>query len=163
MAFTSKDRQRIIDDYLTRSGRNLFVPGEFIDWLAGQKDHEAYEWFFSKTDAEAAREYRIGLARRMASGLRIVVKSNDSKARVVSITQREYPAYISPIDQRKNGGGYQRFDPQDAANIAELKRQGRVAMQSWLDRYGAAFEADGVDISALKEIADQKISVAVSA
>ena len=45
----------------------MFVPHEFVDWLGGQPDHEAYEWFYGMDDVEAARQYRIGLARQMAS------------------------------------------------------------------------------------------------
>ena len=44
--FTSADRQRIIDGYLSATGRNMFHPAEFIDWLEGQPDHEAHPWFF---------------------------------------------------------------------------------------------------------------------
>ena len=53
--FKRKDRQRIIDGYLSATGRNLFVPAEFVDWLEGQTDHEAWPWFFGSGDAEAAR------------------------------------------------------------------------------------------------------------
>jgi hypothetical protein len=152
VAFTKADKQRIIDDYLGQSGRNLFVPGEFVDWLADHPDHECHEWFFGKTDAEAAREYRIGLARRMASGLRIVAHTDEAKtANVVSVTVREFPAYVSPVASRRVGGGYQPFDPDDAGDMAELRRQGAVAMRSWLERYRGAF-ADR-DLTALEEIA----------
>ena len=153
MAFTSRDRQRIIDDYLNETGRNMFVPGEFIDWLAVQPEHEAYEWFYSKTDAEAAREYRIWMARRMANGLRIVSKVQEGNGSVVSVTVREYPAFVSPMAQRQGGGGYEPFDPKDAAAMAELRRQGATSMRSWLNRYRGAFEAAGVDMAPLEEIA----------
>ena len=151
MAFTSKDRQRIIDGYLSETGRNLFVASEFIDWLEGQPEHEAYEWFFGMDDATAARQHRVALARRMASGLRIQASVETKESRVVQITEREYPAYVSPVAGRKHGGGYERFDPQDESSMAELQRQGRIALQSWLDRYGGAF-ADA-DLTALEEIA----------
>ena len=153
MAFTAKDRQRIIDDYLNGTGKNMFVPAEFIDWLAGQPEHEAYEWFYSKTDAEAAREYRIWMARRMANGLRIVAKTDEGKGSVVSVAVREYPAFVSPVAQRQGGGGYEPFDPKDAAAMAELRRQGATSMRSWLNRYRGAFEAAGVDLTPLEEIA----------
>ena len=155
MAFTAKDRQRIIDGYLSESGRNLFVPAEFIDWLSGQPDHEAHEWFFSKSDAETAREHRIWMARRMANGLRITaeVSTAPSKGNVVSVSVREFPAYMSPVASRRDGGGYQPFDPKDAGAMAELRRQGAVAMRSWLNRYGGAFA--GQDLRALEKIAGQ--------
>lgn len=153
MAFTKQDRQRIIDAYLSETGKNMFVPGEFIDWLSGQSDHEAYPWFFTKSDGEAAREYRIGLARQMASGLRITVQPSEAKGSVVSLTVREYPAYVSPVAGRKAGGGYERFDPEDAAALAELQRQAVVSLNSWLRRYAGAVEESGVDVTPIKEIA----------
>lgn len=137
--FPKKERQKIIDDYLAETGRNIFVPGEFIDWLSGQKRHLAYPWFFSKSDKEAAREHRIWMARQMASGLRITSRSEDVGGAVVSVTVREYPAFVSPMGGRKSGGGYEPFDPSDGAQIAELRRQGIVALQSWLNRYGGVF------------------------
>lgn len=152
--FTSKDRQRIIDDYLTGTGRNMFHAGEFIDWLSTQKKHEAYPWFFSKTDGEAAREYRIGLARQMASGLRIKVQPvEQKKGNVTNLRVREYPAYVSPVKGRQSGGGYERFDPKDEFALAELRRQAAASLSSWLRRYGAAIEDSGVDLTPLKETA----------
>lgn len=158
MAFTKQDRQRIIDEYLAATGRNLFVPGEFIDWLAGNPEHEAYDWFYSKTDEEAAREWRIGLARGMAAGLRIEVKTEEVKASVTSITVREYPAYVSPVAGRKDGGGYIPFNPSDADAVAELRRQGAVALQSWLARYRGAFETAGISVSGIDAIAAQALA-----
>lgn len=151
MAFTSKDRQRIIDNYLNESGENIFQPGAFIDWLGERPDHEAYEWFYGQDDATAAREYRIAMARRMASGLRITAQVEEKKSSVVSIAVREYPAFVSPVATRKHGGGYEPFDPKDASAMAELRRQGVVALQSWLNRYAGAF-AD-TDLSVIEKIA----------
>lgn len=151
---TSKDRQRIIDDYLIGTGRNMFHAGEFIDWLSENKDHEAYSWFFSKSDGDAAREYRIGLARQMASGLRIKVQPvKPKKGNVLSLTVREYPAYVSPMRGRSAGGGYERFDPEDAQALAELQRQAAASLGSWLRRYGSAMEDSGVDLAPIKETA----------
>lgn len=151
MANFMKRRQAIIDDYLTQTGRNMFSAPEFVDWLEGQPQHEAYEWFFGMDDAEAARQHRIALARRMASGLRIVANVETTQSQVVHITEREYPAYVSPVDGRKSGGGYERFDPNDPAAMAELRRQGATALSSWLARYRGAF--GDADLTALEEIA----------
>lgn len=163
MAFTKADRQRIIDGYLGKTGRNLFIPCEFIDWLSGQPDHEAHEWFFGKSDAETAREHRIWMARKMANGLRITaeVSTAPAKGNVVSVSVREFPAFVSPMASRRDGGGYQPFDPKDAVAMAELRRQGAVALRSWLNRYGGAFAAD--DLRALEKIAAEADRVALSA
>jgi hypothetical protein len=139
--FAKNERQKIIDGYLAATGRNMFVAGEFIDWLAGQPDHPAHPWFFGKDDAEAAREYRIGLARQMAAGLRITARVSEAPAQAtqVSVTVREFPAFISPGAGRRDGGGYTPFDPASAVDMAELRRQGVVALHSWLRRYRGAF------------------------
>lgn len=153
--FSRAERQSIVDDYLAATGRNSFHPAEFIDWLEGQPDHVAHPWFFGKDDAEAAREYRIGLARQMASGLRIVAQVEETDARPVSVSVavREFPAMISPVAHRKDGGGYQRFDPQDSSAMAELQRQGATALRSWIARYRGAAEAAGADLTPIEEIA----------
>jgi len=160
--FTRADRQKIIDGYLSESGRNLFVASEFIDWLAGEPEHEAYPWFFAKDDASAAREYRINLARQMANGLRIQAEvSETTRSNVVSVITREFPAYVSPMAQRQHGGGYQRFDPQDAGAVAELRRQGQTALRSWLARYSGAFTSQ--ELKAIEKIASQEDRVSLSA
>lgn len=151
--FTSKDRQRIIDEYLASTRRNMFVAGEFIDWLGRNPGHEAYEWFFSKSDTEAAREYRIGLARQMASGLRITLKVSDTPKSSVSVKVREFPALVSPISGRKSGGGYQSFDPSDAVLVAELRRQAVQSLTAWLNRYRGVMEAGGTDLSQIEALA----------
>ena len=163
MRFTKEKRQGLIDGYLAASGRNLFVAGEFIDWLGQHPEHECYDWFFGLDDQAAAREFRIGLARRLASGLRIVLHTREetSKSKIVQIAVREYPAFVSPMQGRRSGGGYAPFDPMDAEAMAELQRQGRTALRSWLARYASAFA--GVDLTAIKEIAAENGGVALSA
>lgn len=153
--FTKADRQRIVDGYLAQSGSNMFVPGEFIDWLAEQPDHEAYEWFFGSGDEAAAREHRILLARQMANGLRITarVSAAPHRSSVVSVAVREFPALVSPVSGRKDGGGYVAFDPQDPVAVAELRRQGAQALRAWLARYRGVAEMGGFDVSPIEEIA----------
>lgn len=164
--FTKADRQRIIDGYLADSGANMFVPAEFIDWLSGEKEHEAYGWFFGRTDAEMAREQRVWMARQMASGLRIVANVSEApgKGSVVSVKVREFPAFVSPVAGRKSGGGYEPFDPRDAASVSELQRQGASALRSWLRRYGGLLDMMGVERAPIEEIAsDLEGRVALSA
>ena len=151
--FPKKERQRIIDEYLAASGRNMFVPHEFVDWLGAQPDHEAYEWFYGMDDVEAARQYRIGLARQMASGLRIVIKESQEQEQLpIIIKTREYPALISPRENRKNGGGYVAFDPENESDQQELRRQAATSMAAWLSRYRGCAESFGLDLTPLEEI-----------
>ena len=153
--FTAKQRQKIIDGYLAATGRNMFQPAEFIDWLGEQPEHEAYPWFYGTDDTTAAREYRIILARRMASGLRIVVQdSTPDNQQVVHITTREFPAFVSPVAGRKDGGGYSPFDPKDPEMMDELRAQGAQALITWLTRYRGAAEASGVNVKPIEKIAE---------
>lgn len=157
MAFAKKDRQRILDGYLAATGRNMFIAGEFIDWLADQPENEAYELFFGMDDEDAARQHRIDLARRMASGLRIVatVSTTPDKGIVVQITTREFPAYVSPMAGRKSGGGYEPFDPESGEAMAELQAQGAQSLRAWLARYRGAAEIAGVNVTPIEEIVAQ--------
>lgn len=157
MAFKKADRQRIIDEYLAASGANIFIPGDFIDWLSGRPDHVAYPLFYGMDDEAAAREHRITLARQMANGLRITaqVSTAPHKASVVQVAVREFPALVSPISGRKDGGGYLAFDPNDVAHAAELRRQAATALRGWLARYRGVVEMGGLDVSPIEEIAAQ--------
>ena len=152
--FPKKERQRIIDEYLAASGRNMFVPHEFVDWLKEQPQHEAYDWFYGTDDAEAARRHRIQMARQMASGLRIVIQESDPQDQVVHINVREYPAFVSPVRLRKQGGGYARFDPNSEESQRELRRQAASAMAAWLSRYRGCAEKFGLDMQPLEYVVE---------
>jgi len=155
--FPVAERQKIIDDYLAETGENQFNPGSFIDWLGENPDHVAYSWFYGQDDATAAREYRIGLARQMANGLRITARTEamQEKSNIVSVVSREFPSMVSPVAGRKDGGGYQPFHPDDPAMVAELRRQGAQALRAWLARFRGVVEMGGVDVSPIEEIAAQ--------
>jgi hypothetical protein len=156
-AFDRKKRQRIIDEYLAETGRNIFHPGEFVDWLSGVPDHEAWPWFFGQGDEEAARQHRISLARNMASGLRItaVVSTAPNQAKEVTVDVREFPALVSPVSMRPAGGGYVACDVTDPKIVAELLGQSAVALESWLKRYRGVAEMSGVDLTPIEEIVTQ--------
>jgi len=151
--FARKTKQRIIDDYLQATGYNIFKADEFVDWLANQPEHEMYSAFYGTDDATAARQWRIDMARRMASGLRIVVKQEEvQQSSVVSIKVAEYPAYISPVSKRREGGGYEPFDPNDEASQEELRRQAGVALAAWLNRFRGSAEHIGLDMTPIENI-----------
>ena len=150
--FSKKTKQRIIDDYLHITGSNMYVPCEFVAWLSGQHDHEAYSAFYGISNDELADKYRIDLARRLASGLRIVVKNEDVESTVLSFRIAEYPAYISPVANRRSGGGYERFDPYDDVAQSELRKQAGISLASWLERYRGCAEHIGLDMSSLEDI-----------
>ena len=152
--FKKKDRQRIIDEYLAATGRNMFHPAEFVDWLKDKPEHEAYDLFYSMNDEDAARQWRVQMARQMASGLRIVVNHSDPDQKTVNITVREYPAFVSPAKDRRQGGGYHAFDPDDEILQQELRRQAAVGLASWLNRYRGCAENIGLDMQPIESIAE---------
>lgn len=138
--FSQTRRQRIIDGYLADSGRNTFRPGEFIDWLADKPEHEAYAAFYSLEDAEAARAYRIELARRFVSGLRVTVTQNteDEESRKVTVSTHQAPAFMSPLDGRMKGGGYVAYDPNDPESVSLFRQEAHQAFGQWVKRYESA-------------------------
>ena len=152
MAFSKKTRQRVVDEYLQQTGSNLFKPDDFVEWLEGQPEHEMYNVFFGKSDEEMAHRYRVDMARRMASDLRIVVKEQVVEKKKVKVKVTEYPAYISPVAARKEGGGYQLFDPNDPAAQEELRRQAGVQLAAWLNRFRGCAENIGLDMTPLEDI-----------
>lgn len=153
--FTKEKRQEIIEGYLTATGANLFDPADFVDWLAENKDHEAYPWFFGQGDEIAAREHRISMARNMANGLRIVTRYSEppKDGSKVKVTVSEFPAFISPVKGRRSGGGYMPFDPKDEASRDELRRQAATALRSWLNRYSGIAREAGVSLDSIEKIA----------
>lgn len=151
--FSKKTKQRIMDDYLSKTGKNMYVPEEFVLWLKDQPDHEAHKAFWGTSDEEAAMQWRIDLARRFASGLRIVAKSEVIESDVRQIKVTEYPAYISPVTTRRQGGGYEPFDPENEESQAELRRQAGVQLAAWINRYRGAAEHIGLDMTPLEEMA----------
>ena len=150
--FARKTRQRIILGYLADTGRNMFVPEEFVTWLLDHPEHEMYKAFHGRDD-ELLWQAKLDLARQLASGLRIVVKQEEvQQSDGVSIKVAEYPAYISPVAQRKEGGGYEPFDPDDERSQEELRRQAGVALAAWLNRFRGSAEHIGLDMTPIEDI-----------
>jgi hypothetical protein len=146
-------RQKVVDEYLNGTGRNMFVPAEFLAWLEGKPDHRVYPVFFGKDDKEAALEYRLGLVRQFVSGIRIKVMANSADGEASKIYRM--PAFVSSVEDRRLGGGYVPFDPSDDAIRKELARQASTALQSWLKRYGDLATTLAVDVSGLPRIIEQ--------
>ena len=71
---------------------------------------------------------------------------------MLSIKVAEYPAFISPVRNRKLGGGYEPFNPDDEDAQAELRRQGGVSLNAWLERYRGACENVGLDMSSVENL-----------
>lgn len=154
-AFSQARRQRIIDGYLADTGRNTFKPHEFIDWLGDRPEHEAYKAFYGISDGEAARAYRIELARRFVSGLRISVTEHieDAESRTITVTNTQAPRFISPLDTRYAQGGYVAYDPTDKASVAMFRQEAAQTLASWFKRYESVLTtAERERVAALAEM-----------
>lgn len=148
-AFDRTYRQKIIDEYLNATGSNHFVPAEFLEWLQPQEDHRVWSVFFGKSEEEAAHQYRLSLARQFVAGLRIVVQSQGETG-PVSV---KVPAFISPVSERKAGGGYVSVDVRERDTTQELCRQAAADLDRWIKRWSGTAALVGVDISKANEIA----------
>ena len=155
-------RQKIIDEYLNDSGNNVFVPADFLAWLKDRPGHRVYSLFYGKSDDDAAAAYRVGLVRNFVNGLRINVRVSvaPSTARAVSVLVNDtspmtvsVPAFISPVANRRGGGGYYSTDVNDPAMMRELGRQAAVDLRSWLSRYEGIATLIGVAVSDIHLIA----------
>lgn len=144
-AFNRTYRQKIIDEYLNDTGRNSFVPAEFLEWLKPQEDHRAWAIFWGKDDAEAAYQYRVMLARQFVAGLRITVNVSETVAVKV-------PAFISPVANRKEGGGYVSVDMTERDTTDELLRQAADDLRRWIKRYAGVMEIAKIDFAAVEAV-----------
>jgi hypothetical protein len=145
-------RQRIIDDYLKRTRRQVFVPREFLSWLAQKPDHECYDLFFGVSDAEAAARYREDMVRKWVAGLRVTIavpETQTVRINGVRVTEVEVPGMVSPAGAWKAGGGYLRYE----AAPEEVQAEAARALDAWLERYSGALGLAGFDLSAIEEIA----------
>lgn len=148
-AFNRTYRQQVIDEYLNATGRNHFVPAEFLKWLQPQEDHRVWSIFFGKSDEDAAHQYRLALTRQFVAGLRIVVNAETS----IGAIAVKVPAFISPVADRKVGGGYLPIDVRRSDSTAELCRQAAEDLARWLRRWEGTAALVGVDVSEAKKIA----------
>lgn len=61
--------------------------------------HDLFQW----DDSSAAHEYRLGVARRFISSIRVKVEIADIEENAPAV---RVSAFTSPVDQREYGGGY---------------------------------------------------------
>ena len=150
-----QERQAVIDEYMTDTGKAVVTPLAFVEWLRPKGNHPAHSFFFAKSDDAAAMEYRMIRFRQFANGLRITVNVTytDPVTSVVKVAPREFPTLVSVVSGRKAGGGYTPFEATDPASVAELRRQGAVALRSWLARYRGVMDMTGVDVAPIEQIA----------
>ena len=150
--FKKSDKQRLINEYAAETGRNTLDVGQIRDWLSEKPEHEFYDYVFGATDEKKIEEYEKDRIAGLIRGLRITVKQEVAKDVKVKIKVADYPAYISPVKDRKHGGGYVAFDPKSETSQAELRLQAATSMAAWLSRYRGCVEHIGLDVTPMEEL-----------
>ena len=119
--------------------------------------------FVFEDDAKMALKQRIQIARQFATGCKITIKYKpvqsqsidaDSAISIPEPKVLKFPTYISPIDNRAQGGGYQKFDLDNPDTVAELCRQACRELRAWVKRHEGICVIKDIEIENLKEVAD---------
>lgn len=149
--FTKERRQEIIREFAIRHNGH-FNPTLFVQEVrATGADHPAYEWFEWSLD-KAAEQHWLWQAREFANGLRVsFTVETVGREGAIKVREVSAPFALSPVDQRRQGGGYYVTDPSDPAHMAELCRQAVNDLERWLRRYEAALVHAGGNASVIEK------------
>jgi hypothetical protein len=146
--FTRKDREAILHAFVVRHG-GAFDPAAFVDEVEAAGDaHPAYRWFEWDTEA-AARQHRLEQARAFARGIKVVFRVEDIGGGTIRVRELMVPFLISPIDGRRDGGGYVETAAGGGLHLAEYCRQAARDLEAWARRYESAVVSSG---SSLREV-----------
>ena len=150
--FTKAVRERIVRDFATRHNGN-FNPALFLAEVRQTGvSHPAYDWF-EWDEGKAAHAYWLEQARDFARDLRVSFRIEEvTGPHQVRVHQAPIPMVLSPMEGRRNGGGYVLTDPDDPEHIAEHCRQAARTLQQWRDRYSAALAHAGIKPDAINQM-----------
>lgn len=141
--FTKDLRQQIVREFAEQNG-GWFDPAAFVAAVkkAGKK-HPAWGWF-QWDDDRAAHEFRLDQARDFARGLVVRFEVKTIHRGSFKIVEQSAPLALSPVGNRREGGGYYLTDPNDPAHMDELCRQAAQSLRWFLSRYSAALAHVGM-------------------
>ena len=161
MRFTKAIRQKIVEDFARRNN-GVFNPTLFVEEVRAKgADHPAHEWF--EWDVEkAALAYQVDQAREFARDLRITFTVEEIHRGAVRVREAMMPLVLSPVEGRRDGGGYLLTDPNDPEHVAEHSRQAATALRAWFDRYEEAARRAGIQPGAVEKMAAALDKIAVA-
>lgn len=150
--FTKALRQQIVREFAVRHN-GQYNPHLFVEEVRAQgENHPAHAWFQWDRD-KAAGEYWLWQAREFASGLTVSFKIEEiGKNRKITIREIEAPLVQSPMDGRRDGGGYELFDPENPEHMTELCRQAAVSLTTWFTRYRGAIQHAGGSVGSVEKL-----------
>lgn len=152
--FTKALRQEIVREFAIRHN-GTYNPSLFLEEVRNQgKKHPAFEWFEWDRD-KAALAYQVEQARDFARDLRVTFKVTEINGgkRKVKVRESTMPLVLSPLEGRKDGGGYLLVDPDDPAYLDEHCRQAAQSLRAWMSRYASAVKHVGSDMKQLEKLA----------
>ena len=155
------DRRSIIQDFMARHG-GRYDPRAFVEEVRRSNgQHPAWTWF-NWDDARAAEDHRIYQARVFAQDIVVKFSVEQIRRGTVVVVSVEAPAFVSPLDARRSGGGYWSLDPSDPAQMAGFCAEAATSLQAWLRRYSGAVAYAGGSVVALQRqlLVLEKTSVA---
>jgi len=169
--FARKQKQDLIDQYLAETGANKLNPSGFLDYIEARDDHPLHGWLFGQDDGYHARQHRLDLIRNFVGGLRTtitiqvnapqVVVQETRQVNVTAVTSEPIaatelrlavPSYVSPVADRKNGGGYIAFNYAEPDHRSEMARQALADLERWLSRYEGFAQSIGVGTDHIQAI-----------
>lgn len=150
--FTKELRQQIVEKFARRHN-GQFNAALFLDEVrATGASHEAYDWF-EWDETKAAMAYQLEQARSFARDLRVVFRIEEVvRKNSVRIRETSMPLVISPMDGRKDGGGYVLVDTNSDEHHLEHCRQAASALHAWLNRYESALAYAGISKAKILEV-----------
>lgn len=149
--FTKELRQQLVRDFAERNG-GWFDPAAFLaEVRESGSGHPAYEWF-EWDDDKAAHEFRMDQARDFARGLIVRFEVKTVHRGSFKIVENTVPLAMSPLERRRDGGGYYISDPNDPAHMDELCRQAAQSLRWFMSRYNAALTHIGIAPTVLEKV-----------
>ena len=146
------DRRAIVQDFMERHG-GRYDPRAFVDEVRRSNgQHQAWTWF-TWDDDKAAEDHRIWQARVFAQDIVVQFSVEQIRRGSVVVVSADAPAFVSPLDTRRSGGGYVELDPDDPAQMAILCAEAARSLQAWVRRYSGAVAYVGGLISGSQKLA----------
>ncbi|MCY4318368.1 MAG: hypothetical protein OXE76_04090 [Alphaproteobacteria bacterium] len=133
LQYTPEIRAEIVRAHIVEFGE--FTAEGFLQ-VAQSPNHPAHHWF-DWDDSEAARKYRLWQARQFTR-IRIRREAIETVdiAEGGDIQLEVGPMLLSPLEKRKDGGGYILADTEEGHT--ELRLQAKADLRAWLGRYRLA-------------------------
>lgn len=149
--FTKELRQEIIREFCLRRNAAFDAALFAREVIETGPEHKAWEWFTTDKD-KAAWAHWTEEARGFAQGLKVSFTVEEI-GRSGSIRLREVtaPLLVSPIADRRSGGGYFITDPANPDHMGELCYQAAADLRSWLRRYDGALAHAGGSVAQIEK------------